>query len=148
MRQVESHRREIAADVTRREFTAASISALFVGMGVTLVGCGGAGGGGYSTAPSSPAGATASNPQSGDKSGQISSNHGHTAVITAVQLQAGGAVTLQIQGTSDHSHALQLNADQVRQIAAGTKLSKATDPAQTATEYGAYGEHDHTVTFN
>jgi hypothetical protein len=133
---------------TRREFTAASISALFVGMGVTLTGCGGGSGNNYGAAPSAapaPAGAAVA---SGDKIGQVSGNHGHSAVITAAQLRAGGVVELQIQGTADHSHGLKLSADQVRQVAGGTRVSQNTDAAQTAAEYGIYGEHSHTVIFN
>lgn len=138
----------LSETATRREFTAASISALFVGMGVTLTGCGGGSSGSYSTSPSAPPASASTAPPSGDKNGQISGNHGHTAVITAAQLQAGGAVDMQIQGIADHSHGLTLTADQVRQVAAGTRVSKQTDAAQTAGEYGVYGEHDHTVTFN
>lgn len=139
----------ISAPTTRREFTAASISALFVGMTVTITGCGGGSGGsasGPSSVPSS--GGTASTPpSSGDKAGSISANHGHTAIITAAQLQAGGAVNLDIGG-SDHSHTLQLSATAVQQIASGVRVSQATDPASTVGEYGSYGEHTHTVTFN
>ncbi len=79
--------------------------------------------------------------------GTISSNHGHTAVVTAAQLQAGGGVTLDIGG-SDHSHGLQLSATAVQQVAAGTRVTQATDAAQTIGEYGSYGEHSHSVTFN
>ena len=133
---------------TRREFTAASISALFVGMGVTLSGCGGGSSGDYGTAPSAASPAASAATSNGDKTGQISGNHGHSAVITGAQLQAGGAVDLQIQGIADHSHGLKLSVDQVRQVATGTRVTKQTDAAQTAGEYGSYGEHDHTVIFN
>lgn len=140
----------VKVDPSRREFTAASISALFVGMGVTLTGCGGGSGGDYGTAPSSAAApaAAATPTSSADKSGSISGNHGHVAVIAAATLQSGGAVTVEIQGTSDHSHGLELTADQVGQIASGTRITKTTPPAQTVGEYGSYGQHDHTVTFN
>lgn len=142
---------------TRREFTAASISALFAGMTVTLAGCGGGGGGGGSVAgPStgSSSGAAAPTPtpaSSADKTGNVSSNHGHTALIRGAQLQAGGAVTLDIQGLADHAHGLELTAEQVRQIAAGVRVSKST--ARAGGEPGEYGsggtaDHDHTVTFN
>src|SRR5688572_15014273 len=39
-----------------------------------------------------------------DRTGSISANHGHEAVITSAQLTAGNAVTLDIRGTADHSH--------------------------------------------
>lgn len=141
--------------MTRREFSAASINALFVGMGVTLVGCGGGGGGSdYVTGPSATSGGTpAATPppsptSSADKTGSISANHGHAAVVKAAQLQAGGAVMLDIQGTADHSHGLDLSAEQVRQIAAGARVSKSTTASGTRGEYGSYEEHEHTVTFN
>jgi hypothetical protein len=152
MKDGEKLRSDLAKEaVTRREFTSASISAFFVGMGVTLGGCGGGSGGDYGTAPSSapgPASAATAPTSNGERSGQISGNHGHSAVITAAQLQAGGAVTLRIQGIADHSHGLELSADQVRQIAGGTRVSKSTAAAQTTGDYGIYGEHDHTVIFN
>lgn len=132
---------------TRREFTAASISALFVGMTVTLTGCGG-GSAASPSSPSSSSGTPSATTPPGSKSGSIGANHGHSATIAAAQLQTGGAVSIDIQGAADHTHPLELTADQVRQIAAGARVSKTTPPAITAGEYGSYGEHDHTVTFN
>lgn len=136
--------------VTRREFTQASINALFVGMGVSLSGCGGGGGGGsYSTAPSATGPATTTPPvSSGSREGTVSANHGHSAVVTAAQLQAGGAVSLNVQGTADHSHSLELGAAEVRDIAAGARVSKATNAAGTRDEYGMTSDHDHIVGFN
>jgi|CXWL01.1.fsa_nt_gi hypothetical protein len=141
----------VKVDPSRREFTAASISALFVGMGVTLTGCGGGGGGNLGTAPSSapaPVGPATTPTSSTDKSGSVSGNHGHSATITGAQLQASGTVNLNIQGLSDHSHNLVLSADQVRQIAAGAKVSQGTSVGGSAGEYGSFGEHEHTVAFN
>jgi hypothetical protein len=138
----------MASEVTRREFTAASVNALFVGMAVTLTGCGG--GGGYSTGPSSTpaAGGSPTPTAAGDKTGSISGNHGHVAVIRAAQLQAGGAVTLDIQGTADHTHRVELSGEQVAAVAAGTRVSKASSSANMSDGYGSSEQHDHTVTFN
>jgi hypothetical protein len=136
----------VKVDPSRREFTAASISALFVGMGVTLTGCGG-GGGSSATGPSNASAPTPAAP-TGSKSGSISGNHGHSAVVTAAQLQTGGAVSIDIQGAADHPHNVELSADQVRQIASGSRVSKVTPPAATVGEYGSSGMHEHTVTFN
>jgi hypothetical protein len=143
---------KVKRELTRREFTAASINALFVGMGVTLVACGGGGGGGYVTGPSATSGPTpASSPTattSGDKTGAISGNHGHVAVVLAAQLQSGGKVSLDIRGTADHTHSLDLTADQVRQVAASARVSVTTSAFGMGGDYGSSGDHDHTVTFN
>jgi hypothetical protein len=71
--------------------------------------------------------------------GTVGTNHGHSAVVTGAQLSAADAVTLDITGSSDHPHTVSLSADEVQQIAAGTRVSKdsSTDAA-----------HRHTVTFN
>jgi outer membrane biosynthesis protein TonB len=74
-----------------------------------------------------------------DKTGTISANHGHRAVITGAQLTAGNAVNLDIQGTAAHPHSVQLSASEVQAIADNQRVSKAS-----STDSG----HNHTVTFN
>jgi hypothetical protein len=76
---------------------------------------------------------------SGDKTGTISSNHGHSAVITAAQLTAAGALKLDITGSASHPHSVELTAAEVTAIAGGTKTSK---------ESSTDASHSHTVTFN
>ncbi|MGE0454915.1 MAG: hypothetical protein AB7O37_09580 [Vicinamibacteria bacterium] len=117
--------------IGRRDFTAAGILALLSGVAISVTGCGG-GGSGSPSGPSTPA-------ASGDKSGTVSANHGHTAVITAAQLQAGGAVALNIRGSSDHPHTLSLTAAQVASIAGGTRVTQTS-----SSDDG----HSHDVTFN
>ena len=139
-------------NVTRREFTAASITALFVGMAVTMIDCGGGGGGSMPTAPSPiPAAGGTSPIPSGNKTGIISENHGHEAVVTSAQLVAGGGVALGIQGAANHNHSLTLSSDQVAQVAAGTKVS-AISSVTTADIDTGYGSapltHSHAVAFN
>lgn len=114
--------------IGRREFTAAGIMALLSGVAVTVWGCG------SSSSPSSPSPTTSS-----DVTGTISANHGHSAVITAAQVTAGNAVTLNIQGTASHNHTVALSAAEISSIAARQQVSKtsSTDNA-----------HNHTVTFN
>ena len=75
----------------------------------------------------------------GSKSGQISANHGHQAVITAAQLQAGGAVQIDIAASAGHSHMVTLPAQGVQEIRDG----KAVRTDSTTTD-----GHMHTVTFN
>jgi hypothetical protein len=115
---------------TRREFTAASVMALLAGVTVT-VGCGGGGGG--SASPTAPT------PAAGDKAGVVSANHGHIAIVMAAQLTAGNAVNLDIHGTADHAHSVQLSADQVRAIALGMRITVRSSADQA---------HDHDVTFS
>jgi len=123
----------IGRPLTRREFNAASVSALFVGMTVWISGCGSDSGG----SPAAPTGASGSG--AGDKSGAVSANHGHVAAVTSAVLQAGGAVTLNIRGSADHDHTVALSQAEVGQIAANTRVSKSS-----SSDAG----HSHTVTFN
>lgn len=117
---------EFSAD--RREFTLQSALLLLSGVAITISGCGGG------SSPSSP------NPvASGDVTGTISSNHGHSAVITAAQVTAGGALQLNIQGQSAHAHSVELSGTDVANIGNRQRVSKES----TASE-----SHSHTVTFN
>ena len=141
--------------VTRREFTASSISALFVVMAVTMIGCGGSGGASAGTAPSpvpASAGSTPAPAPVGDNSGVIADNHGHVAVITSAQLTAGGGVALSIQGTAGHTHTVTLLADQVTQVAKAAKVSVASTVTTAMIDDGYYGTtpftHSHAVVFN
>ena len=107
----------------RREFTRASVLALLSGVAITVSGCG-------DDSPTSP---------SGDEVGVVSANHGHSAVVTEAQLQAGGAVTLNIQGSASHPHTVSLTAQQIVAVAGGQSVS-----VTSTTDSG----HSHTVTFN
>jgi hypothetical protein len=111
--------------MNRREFTAEAALLLLGGATITLSGCGGG----------SP---TASSPPLTDKAGEISSNHGHAATVTAAQLGAGGDLDLDIQGTASHSHTLSLTASEVVMIRSGSRFEKDCTG----------GKHTHTVTFN
>ena len=121
--------------VSRREFTAASVMTLLAGVSVTISGCGG----GSSPSGPSPTPNPTPTPAAGDKSGNVSANHGHTAVVTAAQITAASAVSLDIRGSGDHPHTLSLTAADVTQIGAGTRVSRTST---------ADGGHDHVVTFN
>jgi hypothetical protein len=117
----------------RREFTVAAVLAALSGVTITISSCGGGGGGGVTNPNPTPSLGP------GDKSGSISGNHGHTAVITAAELTAGGAVNLNIQGQAAHSHFVQLSGAEVTQVSQGARVSKSS-----STDDG----HSHTVTFN
>lgn len=109
----------------RREFTSKALLAMLAGVTVTMTtGCG---------SPSAPTLATA------DSTGAVGNNHGHAVTISAAQLNEGGGVTLNIQGTSSHDHVLELTALEVVRIRAGIQVVK---------DCGMMRSHVHTVTFN
>ena len=121
--------------IDRREFATEASLAFLSGIAVTVSACGG---GGYSSPATSstppPAAST-----SADKVGDISANHGHTAVVVAAKLQAGGHVDLDIRGNATHTHLVSLVADAIRDMRDGKKVQK-----ESTTGDG----HTHIVTFN
>jgi hypothetical protein len=115
-------------DRERREFTVAAALALLGGATITVSGCGG----GMSSKTTGSSGPV-------DVSGNIAGNHGHSAVITAAQLMAGGAVRLDLTaGTDGHRHTVDLSADDVVRIRSGNAVSRES----TETE-----AHRHMVSF-
>jgi len=122
----------------RREFTVASAMAVLSGVAISVSGCGG-GSGGSPTTPTTPAAPTPAPSPSGDTVGTVSNNHGHSAVITAAELTAAGALTIDISGSADHPHTVTLTADEVQQIGSSARVSK-----ESTTD----ASHSHTVTFN
>ena len=109
---------------TRREFLGAAAAALFAGIAVQIYGC----------ADSNPSGMGP-----GDISGSVSENHGHRAVITRAQLDAGLGATLNIQGDASHTHTVEITGMDMAAIQAGTRVSKTSS---------AGDGHTHLVTFN
>lgn len=128
--------RTTAQCISRREFTLAAAMAVLSGVAISVAGCGGSDSG--SPASPSPTGSS-SNSSSADKTGSISANHGHTAVIASAQLGASGGITLNIQGTSSHPHTVALSGSDLAAIAANQRVSK---------ESSNDASHTHTVTFN
>ena len=121
----------------RRQFTtlAAALAAL-AGVSITI----GCGGGGYSPTSGGGSGSGGTGGTgTGDKVGSISANHGHSAVITAARLSAGGDLSLDIHGQADHPHTVDFGAAELSSVAAGQKVSKESSTDQS---------HSHTVTFN
>jgi len=88
-----------------------------------------------STGPSTPGGGASA----GNVFGVIGANHGHEAVITAAQLTASNALRLDITGSADHPHTVELSAAEVTQIRDRQQVSKTS-----STDAG----HNHIVTFN
>ena len=124
--------------VNRREFTVQSALAVLSGVTITISGCGG--GSSSPTSPTPPTITTA--PPTTTPStvtGSVSSNHGHTATITGATLAAGNAINLDIRGSADHPHTVQLTTTDVGQIGAGDHILK-----DSTVDDG----HLHRVTFN
>ena len=119
----------------RREFTLAAALLALSGVSITISACGGGG-----SSPTSPTPTPSPTPApSGDKTGQISANHGHTAVIVAAKLATPQDIDLDIQGGASHPHHVQLSAAEVAQIAGNTRVTKTS-----TVDSG----HSHDVTFN
>jgi hypothetical protein len=116
----------------RREFTNAALMAMLSGVTVTIVGC--------SKGPASPS----PGQPSGDRTGSVTANHGHTAVITSAQLNSGSDVTLNIRGSADHPHTVVVTLAELGVISSGQRVTKvsSTDPSVSA------GTHSHQVIFN
>jgi len=124
----------------RRQFTLAAALAALSGVAITISSaCSSGGGGGYG-GPTTPSGSGGGGGTGGgDKVGQISANHGHSAVITAAQLTAGGALSLNIQGQADHPHTVELSAADITAIAGNQRVARDSSVTNA---------HNHTVTFN
>lgn len=118
----------------RREFTVEAVLALLSGAVITI-GCGGDNDSANPIAPAPPA----PTPPPADRAGVISANHGHVATITAAQITAGNALSLDIRGGSDHPHTVELSAGEVMAIGRNERVSKVS-----STDFS----HNHTVTFN
>jgi hypothetical protein len=116
-----------AADIDRRQFTRTALMTMLAGVSVTVMGCG--------NNPSSP---------TNGRTGDVVGNHGHQAVITNAQLTGNNAITLDIRGSADHPHAVELTVAELNQISAGQRLGKtsSTDPSSSV------GTHNHLVQFN
>ena len=109
----------------RREFTVEAARALLGGAVIAISGCGGG----------SP---TASTPPLTDVEGLIAINHGHSVMISAAQLGAGGALELDIKGTSGHTHMVSLTADEVKAVRNRAVVQKESSGKS----------HTHIITFN
>lgn len=109
----------------RRQFIGAAAAALLAGVVIQITGC--------STDDKEDTG--------GVKTAVVSSNHAapHKAIITKAQLDAGGGLTLDIKGSSDHAHTVVFSAEQVLAIKAGTHIMKLSSEDFS---------HTHQVMFN
>ena len=111
--------------ITRREFTVEWALAILSAATITIS-CGGDDPG---TGPTS----------SGDRTGAISANHGHVALVTATQLNSQNAIPVDIRGNATHPHLIELTVSQLQTISTGGRVSVVSSTDDF---------HDHTVTFN
>ena len=120
--------------IGRREFTIASAMAILSGVAITVSGCSGGSDSGSST-PTSPS----PSPGGGGAVGVVAANHGHSASISQAEITAGGDLSLDITGSANHPHTVQLSGAELGQIGAGQRVSKGSSTGDG---------HTHTVTFN
>lgn len=125
------------AGMNRRQFLATLTSLAAVGFAMQVIGC----------IEDAPATATAGSAGGGtcalakaaaDRSGTVAANHGHVAVVTTAQQDAGTAFDLSIQGTAPHNHTLSLTTQDLADLKAGAQVVKTS-----STNSG----HSHVVTF-
>lgn len=113
--------------VSRRDFLKSASRVLGCGLAVPFTGCL------FALNPESPVSEVQ------DELGSIDDNHDHRALITRAQLVSGGALTLDISGTSTHPHTVLLSAKNVVDIRAGKYVV-----VRSTVDWG----HDHGVHFN
>jgi hypothetical protein len=100
---------------------------------VCTAGLGVAGCGDDDGSPTSPS------PTSQGATAVISNNHGHVATLTGAQVSAGRALSIDIRGTADHGHMLDLTNDDVVRLQTRQRVDK---------DATANNGHTHRVTFN
>jgi hypothetical protein len=130
-------------DLERRRISTLAALALLGGPTITVLGCGGGGGSSPAAAPPPPA-ATPTPPPAAtcppdNACGHVDGDPQHHAEITAAQLSAGGALELDIKGSSVHSHMVSLTADEVVAVRERRRVEKQSS---------ATLNHDHLVVFN
>ncbi len=122
--------------LSRRQFTRESVMALLSGVVITITGCGSDSS--SPTAPSTGGGGGNGGGGAGDVNGTISANHGHIATVTDVQINGGNDVAIDITGSADHSHTVNLTGAELTQIGDGQRVQV------TSTNNDG---HNHRVTF-
>ena len=109
--------KELTLRIGRREFSRSAVIALLSAATITIADCGGDGSSNPSPSPT---------PTPGDVTGTVSANHGHTAVVTAAQITAANAVSLDIRGSATHPHSVELSAAEVGMIGTQQTVSKTS----------------------
>src|SRR6185503_6110747 len=125
--------------IGRREFTLQSALALLAGVVISVDGCGGSTTSPSPSATPSPSPAPAP-PPAVDVNGSVATNHAapHVAVITAAQITAGSAISLNIQGMATHPHNVDLTQADLVSLRNRTAVTKESPTVNNPT---------HVVTF-
>jgi len=123
-----------AGSIGRRAFTESMLLAVLGGVTVSVTGC---------SSTASPSAPTTPQPP-GSRTGSVSANHGHTAVITNAQLTQSRDIALDIRGAADHPHTVVITMAELGTIAGGQRVSKSSSVDASASA----GTHSHTVIFN
>jgi len=113
--------------LTRRAFTLEAALLLLAGCVITIT-----------DACSSSNNPTTPTPTVTDLNGVVSENHGHVATVTAAQITATNAVSLNIQGVATHNHTLALSQ---------TDLQMLKNRQPVARDSSNDLAHMHTITF-
>lgn len=132
---------DVEQTMDRRRFLVIAAGGAALGAFVVLQGCGGGSDGGDGTPEPEPP-TTPEPPTFTDKRASISSNHGHSATLTAAQQEAAVDATVPLSSGTDpgpHTHTVRLSAADVAAIAAGSRVSRTS-----TTDLG----HNHSVSFN
>ena len=122
---------------SRREFTSASVLAILSTVPILVSSCGG-----DNSSPTAPSASTGGQSMgTASVTGSVGENHGHSAVVTAVQLTGGQDILLDITGVADHRHTIAITVAELNQMAGGVRVSKASSVNDA-------DAHSHIVTFN
>jgi hypothetical protein len=118
--------------LTRREFTLESALAILSAATITISGCGG-----DDDNNNNPT--TNPTPQSTNRMGTVSANHGHVAEVTSAQITARNTITVNIMGQATHPHTIEVT---------GAQLTTISNNGQVVVTSTTDQAHNHTVTFN
>lgn len=123
----------------RKRFLTGACATTFA---VALAGCGGSGDDGASASPTptpspSPSPTPSGNCTANGTTVQIGANHGHSLSVPAGDVSAGVEKTYDIQGTSDHPHAVTVTAAHFTELQANMSVVIASTSG---------GGHTHQVT--
>jgi hypothetical protein len=117
--------------LTRREFTVESALAILSAATITINGCG------SDDDNSNPT--TNPTPQSSNRMGTVSANHGHVAEVTSAQITARNTISVNIMGQATHPHTIDLT---------GAQLTTISNNGQVVVTSTTDQAHNHIVTFN
>jgi hypothetical protein len=126
-------------DSSRRKFLGTLTGALVAGLAIQILGCTEDPVSSGSPAPGTGNGGNcALGKAAADRTGTVSANHGHVAVVTQAVQDAGVAHQLSIEGSAGHDHIVALTEADITALKAGSALTKTSSNVNS---------HTHTVTF-